>query len=191
MIRSVASASPPGVLRGHGDGRRCRPHKRRRLATSPTFLCAQERTSRSVHSFETGPVAWRNGPRPPGKTFSVFLFISKGSTREKSIAPAWSCSCSLPQTSDTMDSSTARQLFAQGGILIILDMPENSDFGIDYNSWTTGPKFQGVKMIPPGVHMVHYAAVGSRSSQGQQAPRSSFFLEIQPKQVRSPSRPCS
>lgn len=30
------------------------------------------------------------------------------------------------------------------------------EFGIDCNEWVTGPKFKGIKMIPPGLHCVFY-----------------------------------
>lgn len=55
-----------------------------------------------------------------------------------------------------MDQETAKVLFKEGAVLLLLDMPEGSEFGIDYNSWTTGPKFRGVKMIPPGLHFIYY-----------------------------------
>ena len=55
-----------------------------------------------------------------------------------------------------MDQETARELFFRGATLLILDMPEGSEFGIDYNSWTTGPRFKGIKMIPPGIHFVYF-----------------------------------
>ena len=55
-----------------------------------------------------------------------------------------------------MDQDTARVLFREGAVLLFLDMPEGSEFGIDYNSWTVGPKFRGVKMIPPGIHYIYY-----------------------------------
>ncbi|RUS24799.1 hypothetical protein BC938DRAFT_473058 [Jimgerdemannia flammicorona] len=57
-------------------------------------------------------------------------------------------------SSTTMDQATANALFAQGGILIFLDAPEGMEFGIDYNAWTVGPLFKGVKMIPPGLHFI-------------------------------------
>ncbi len=55
-----------------------------------------------------------------------------------------------------MDPDSARKLFYEGATLIVLDMPQGAEFGIDYNSWTVGPKFKGVKMIPPGFHFVFY-----------------------------------
>ena len=50
----------------------------------------------------------------------------------------------------------AQILFRDGAILVFLDIPEGAEFGIDYNSWQTGSNFRGVKMIPPGVHFIHY-----------------------------------
>ena len=79
-----------------------------------------------------------------------------------------------------MDSEIAKKLFYEGGVLLCLDVPEGTEFGIDYNSWNVGPKFKGVKMIPPGFHFVFYAAVG-RS--GQAAPRTGFFQHFKPKEI--------
>lgn len=74
-----------------------------------------------------------------------------------------------------MDPALARELFERGGFLILLDLPEGSEFGIDYNSWTVGPNFKGVKMIPPGIHFIYYSSV---SKEGSAAPRIGFFHEF-------------
>ena len=55
-----------------------------------------------------------------------------------------------------IDGELAKKLFAEGAALVLLDVPERTEFGIDYNSWTVGPKFKGVKMIPPGFHFIYY-----------------------------------
>jgi A1 cistron-splicing factor AAR2 len=55
-----------------------------------------------------------------------------------------------------MDQETANVLFNKGGFLLFLNAPENMEFGIDYNAWTTGPLFKGIKLIPPGLHFVYY-----------------------------------
>ena len=55
-----------------------------------------------------------------------------------------------------MDQETAKVLFREGAMLIFLDVPEGTEFGIDYNSWTVGPMFRGIKMIPAGIHFVYY-----------------------------------
>ncbi len=47
-------------------------------------------------------------------------------------------------------------------------------------SFVVGPKFKGVKMLPPGTHMVSYNAA---SRTGDFAPTSSFFVHLAPSQV--------
>lgn len=55
-----------------------------------------------------------------------------------------------------MDQKVAKKLFEEGAFLVLLDVPEKVEFGIDYNCWNVGPLFKGVKMIPPGLHFVFY-----------------------------------
>ena len=55
-----------------------------------------------------------------------------------------------------MDQEAAKQLFFEGAVLVLLDVPEGTEFGIDYTSWHVGPRFKGIKMIPPGFHFVFY-----------------------------------
>ena len=57
---------------------------------------------------------------------------------------------------EQQDQDAARRLFAEGGFLVLLDVPVGTEVGIDYNSWTVGPLFRGIKMIPPGFHFVYY-----------------------------------
>ena len=48
-------------------------------------------------------------------------------------------------------------------------------------SFVAGPKFRGVKMLPPGIHHVAYSAA---SSQGPDfAPTASFFFQAAPRGV--------
>ncbi|XP_077985016.1 protein AAR2 homolog [Glandiceps talaboti] len=79
-----------------------------------------------------------------------------------------------------MDPDTANKLFQEGAILLFLDVPEGTEFGIDYNSWTVGSKFRGVKMIPPGVHFIYYSAV---SKTNDVAPRSGFFYHFKQREI--------
>lgn len=55
-----------------------------------------------------------------------------------------------------MDPQTAKVLFEQGAMFIIMDFPEGAEFSIDYNTWTVGSNFKGVKMIPPGIHFISF-----------------------------------
>lgn len=101
-----------------------------------------------------------------------------------------------------MEPEVARRLFVEGAVLIVEDMPIGTDFGIDYNSWRTGDRFRGVKMIPPGLHYVYFRSRDHASLRllyvilninlclfsavdrnGQTAPRTGFFCLLQKKQV--------
>lgn len=43
--------------------------------------------------------------------------------------------------------------------ILCLDVPEGTQMGLDYYEWTCGPKFKGIKLIPPGVHFLYYRFV--------------------------------
>jgi len=58
-----------------------------------------------------------------------------------------------------MDQETAQKLFYNAAIMVFLDAPKQLHFGIDYKSWQIGPKFKGVKFIPPGLHFIYYGYV--------------------------------
>nr|CAG4637252.1 EOG090X0AVR [Ceriodaphnia reticulata] len=79
-----------------------------------------------------------------------------------------------------MDQRLANKLFEEGAVLLIHDLPVGTELGIDLNSWKTGEKFKGVKMIPPGIHFVYYSSV---SKEGSVAPRTGFFHNFRKKDV--------
>lgn len=56
-----------------------------------------------------------------------------------------------------------------------MNVPETTEFGIDYKSWHVGPKFLGLKMIPPGVHFIFFSV--------KTAPRIGFFHYFKEKEV--------
>lgn len=60
-----------------------------------------------------------------------------------------------------MNQEDARRLLLEGGTLLVLDVPEGTNFGIDLKSWETGERFKGVKMIPPGLHFVYHRSMFS------------------------------
>ncbi|KAG0366968.1 A1 cistron-splicing factor [Gamsiella multidivaricata] len=65
-----------------------------------------------------------------------------------------------------MDNETLKKLFKAGAILLVLDAPQNQlEFGIDVNCWNTGPRFKGIKIIPPGAHFVYYSLHNTKSTQ--------------------------
>ncbi|CAH8639273.1 unnamed protein product [Schistosoma guineensis] len=51
--------------------------------------------------------------------------------------------------------------------LILHDVPENTELGIDLKFWRVGKHFKGIKDIPLGVHFVYYSAVNSDCMSGQ------------------------
>jgi A1 cistron-splicing factor AAR2 len=58
---------------------------------------------------------------------------------------------------------------AEGGILIVLGMPKESEFGIDMKTWEVGPNFRGIVGIPLGLHLITFGT-GAGLRQG-------FFVE--------------
>lgn len=55
-----------------------------------------------------------------------------------------------------MPQELAAILFEKYAFLIVLDAPSNLEFGIDMNVFDVGPRFMGIKLIPPGLHLVYY-----------------------------------
>lgn len=66
--------------------------------------------------------------------------------------------------------------------LLCLDTPQDSEFGIDDFEFTCGPNFKGIKLIPAGIHFIFYSAGAKYGGIGP--PRSGFFLNFLPSQVR-------
>ena len=50
----------------------------------------------------------------------------------------------------------ARKLNSANATLLLLDVPPLSQLGLDYLTFTTASLFKGIKMIPPGPHLLHY-----------------------------------
>ncbi|XP_011637245.1 protein AAR2 homolog [Pogonomyrmex barbatus] len=74
-----------------------------------------------------------------------------------------------------MEQNVAQALLTQGATLVLLDIPAGTDVGIDIKSWNVGRNFKGIKMIPPGIHFIHYSAVDEL---GELAPRIGFFHDF-------------
>ncbi|GIY75336.1 protein AAR2 homolog [Caerostris extrusa] len=79
-----------------------------------------------------------------------------------------------------MSPEKALKLFDSGGVLIVLNLPVGSVFGIDMKVYQVGDKFLGLKMIPPGLHYIYYSAV---SKDGCVAPRTGFFYFFSPQEI--------
>ncbi|XP_051489215.1 protein AAR2 homolog [Apus apus] len=82
-----------------------------------------------------------------------------------------------------LEPELARQLFFEGAAVVVLGVPEGTEFGIDYSSWAVGPQFRGVKMIPPGLHFLHCSA-GRAGGGRETGPRTGLFLSLQRREVR-------
>ncbi|KAF0697996.1 Aste57867_11327 [Aphanomyces stellatus] len=67
------------------------------------------------------------------------------------------------------------------GVVVCLEVPVGSEFGIDYEAFRTAQKFQGVKLIPSGLHFVFYASNGEHDNGN--GIRQGFFVDIQPNDV--------
>lgn len=79
----------------------------------------------------------------------------------------------------------ANQLIDKTGTLLCLDCPEGMEFGIDCHSWTIGPLFQGIKLVPYGIHILFFSLPNPHGGEG--ASRVSFFVDFnsnQPVHVR-------
>ncbi|OAV91838.1 hypothetical protein PTTG_08131 [Puccinia triticina 1-1 BBBD Race 1] len=53
-----------------------------------------------------------------------------------------------------LSSQDLDSLFQVGCFFVLNDLPVGTQFAIDGSSWLTGPLFQGVKLIPPGFHII-------------------------------------
>ncbi|KAK7884191.1 hypothetical protein WMY93_027314 [Mugilogobius chulae] len=82
-----------------------------------------------------------------------------------------------------MDPDVARNLFAEGATLVLLGVPRGTELGIDCKTWQVGPKFRGVKMIPPGLHFLHYSSVNSPSCGTEIGPKTGLFLKLKPREI--------
>ncbi|XP_019368595.1 PREDICTED: protein AAR2 homolog [Gavialis gangeticus] len=82
-----------------------------------------------------------------------------------------------------MEAEQARRLFAEGAAVVVLGVPEGTQLGVDYKTWSVGPRFRGIKMIPPGVHFFHYSSVDRRDA-GASGPRTGFFLSLRRRDLR-------
>uniref|UniRef100_M8BUL2 Protein AAR2 homolog n=1 Tax=Aegilops tauschii TaxID=37682 RepID=M8BUL2_AEGTA len=80
-----------------------------------------------------------------------------------------------------MDPEAATELARKGVTLLLLDVPQHTVLGLDTQVFSVGPRFRGIKMVPPGPHFLHYC---SPSRHGNEfAPTVGFFLTTHPSQV--------
>eukprot|EP00747_Dinoflagellata_sp_TGD_P193782 gnl/TRDRNA2_/TRDRNA2_60424_c0_seq1.p1 gnl/TRDRNA2_/TRDRNA2_60424_c0~~gnl/TRDRNA2_/TRDRNA2_60424_c0_seq1.p1 ORF type:complete len:423 (+),score=84.04 gnl/TRDRNA2_/TRDRNA2_60424_c0_seq1:55-1269(+) len=76
-------------------------------------------------------------------------------------------------------TAEVERLTVEGCSVLCLGCPAGVLFGIDYAAWQVGPKFAGVKLVPPGVHYVYTSASPDDVGVG----RTGFFLCLRPRDV--------
>ena len=62
---------------------------------------------------------------------------------------------------------------ANKNTIIVRNLPQGAEFGIDYNSWYIGPRFCGITEIPSGFHFIFTSSVDKEE---QHSPRNGQFL---------------
>ncbi|KAG0503276.1 hypothetical protein HPP92_003348 [Vanilla planifolia] len=73
-----------------------------------------------------------------------------------------------------MDQQSVLELVKKGGTLLLLGVPQFTLFGIDAQMFSVGPKFKGIKMLPPGPHFVYYCSPNKEGTEF--SPTISFFI---------------
>uniref|UniRef100_A0A7S1XRE8 AAR2 splicing factor homolog n=1 Tax=Phaeomonas parva TaxID=124430 RepID=A0A7S1XRE8_9STRA len=66
----------------------------------------------------------------------------------------------------TMDQARARAELDTGGFLVLLGVPEGLDVGLDCRHQKILARFRGFKMVPPGLHLLHYGWGGRGGDTG-------------------------
>ena len=79
-----------------------------------------------------------------------------------------------------MEQTFANEKISEMGFLLLLNAPQQMQFGIDNQYWTIGHLFKGVKLIPSGAHFVYYALKDE-----EYAARMGFFIYIPQPNKRS------
>ncbi|PVU99372.1 hypothetical protein BB559_000771 [Furculomyces boomerangus] len=71
-----------------------------------------------------------------------------------------------------MDNETALSLYDKGGFFVVTNCPKKIEFGIDLHLWETSNNFMGLKLVPPGLHLLSYSSIDKKAQTGM---KSSFF----------------
>uniref|UniRef100_A0A0E0KMF3 AAR2 splicing factor homolog n=1 Tax=Oryza punctata TaxID=4537 RepID=A0A0E0KMF3_ORYPU len=80
-----------------------------------------------------------------------------------------------------VDSEAATELVRKGATLLLLDVPQRTLLGVDTQVFSVGPKFKGIKMVPPGPHFLYYCSPNRHGNEF--APTVGFFLTTHPSEV--------
>jgi A1 cistron-splicing factor AAR2 len=52
-----------------------------------------------------------------------------------------------------MDADEARRKLQEGGVMLCIGVPQGTELHCDMAGLVVGPKFRGIKMLPPGLHL--------------------------------------
>ena len=86
--------------------------------------------------------------------------------------------------SGAVDDATALKAMQEGAVLLCLNTPTNTIFGVDMVTYSTGDFFRGIKMIPPGMHMVRWASYGGHHDVDRTHPQSCRLIILGRGEVR-------
>lgn len=75
----------------------------------------------------------------------------------------FSCWSSSSTMTVPLDQSRAQELFEKNAFFLLDNLPRASELSIDGVSWLVDAQFRGFKLIPPGLHMIVWAAAPSSS----------------------------
>ena len=109
-----------------------------------------------VHVAKTENVA--QNPKP--SRFAFCLGEEKG-IRSLAGIQAWCCThpdAFSSQLREIMDPEEARRCVDAGGTLLCMGVPAGTEMTFDLSSLVIGHKLRGIKMIPPGLHLLCWDA---------------------------------
>lgn len=52
-----------------------------------------------------------------------------------------------------MEQEEARRKLEEGGVMLCMGVPQGTELHCDMAGLVVGPKFRGIKMLPPGLHL--------------------------------------
>jgi len=84
-----------------------------------------------------------------------------------------------------LSSQDLNSLFNVGCFFILNDLPLGTHFAIDGSSWLTGTRFQGIKLIPPGFHIITITPASNQcSDNGQPSQGASIGYQVRKGLIR-------
>ncbi|KAA1072425.1 hypothetical protein PGT21_034224 [Puccinia graminis f. sp. tritici] len=75
---------------------------------------------------------------------------------------------------DKLSTQDLNSLFELGCFFILNDLPTGTQFTIDGSTWLTGSLFQGIKLIPPGFHIITISPAPTKPSRNKLGSEQTF-----------------